>query len=100
MPTYNHLCKSCNQEFELQYSIKENPPNTCPLCNNEGHIMRLISGATPGKVELQGNDLVQHIKTDAKRIEREASTSEKKYANLIGEARYQSLQSQMDKRKR
>jgi hypothetical protein len=62
--------------------------------------MRLISGATPGKVELQGQDLVNYIKSDAKRIQKEASRSETKYANLLGESRYQSLQSQLDKRRK
>jgi hypothetical protein len=100
MATYDHLCENCNQEFELEYSVKVDPPTLCPLCNFDGKVKRLISFATPGKVELQGQDLVDHIKSDAKKIQREAVLSEKKYSNLIGEARYQQIQTQMDRKRR
>lgn len=100
MPAYDHLCENCNQEFELEYSVKVDPPTLCPLCNFDGKVKRLISFATPGKVELSGDELTAHIKQDAKRIQREASRSEKIYSNLIGEARYNQLQNKLDRRGR
>jgi putative FmdB family regulatory protein len=100
MATYDHLCENCNQEFELEYSVKVDPPTLCPLCNFDGKVKRLISFATPGKVELTGDELTAHIKQDAKRIQREAALSEKKYSNLIGEARYNQLQTKLDRRGR
>ena len=100
MPAYDHLCENCNQEFELEYSVKIDPPTLCPLCNFDGKVKRLISFATPGKVELTGDELTAHIKDDAKRIQREASKNEKLYANLISENKYQQIQTQMDRRRR
>ena len=102
MPTYLYECP-IHKEFEEFHSITITLTE-CPKCKKEGkepqQLKRLIASATPGKVELQGQDLVDHIKSDAKRIQKEASKSDVKYANLIGESRYQQIQTQMDKRRR
>lgn len=88
---YDHLCSSCNQEFELEYSIKEDPPTKCVLCGAEGQVKRLISYATPGKVELYGKELHAKIKEDAKKAVREGG--ENFISNFIGESRYNSMAS-------
>lgn len=98
--TYDHLCENCNREFQAEYSIKDDPPTKCPLCNFDGKVKRLISAAAPGKVELTGNELTAHIKEDAKRIQREAAKNEKLYASLLGEGRMQQVQQKIDRQKR
>lgn len=95
MPEYLHLCSHCNQEFELEYSIKDDPPTKCPLCNTEGQVKRLISYATPGKVELYGRELQEKVKEDAKKMVREGG--ENFVANFLGENRYNSLAGNADK---
>jgi len=99
MPTYEHRCDTCQHEWEAEYSIKVDPPKQCPKCEAET-VTRLISGAPKGIVELYGQDLVDKIKADAKKEKAAAAKDEKIYANLLGEDRYQSLQTQMDQRKR
>ncbi len=99
MPTYEHRCDTCAHEWEAEYSIKADPPKQCPKCQAET-VTRLISGATKGVVELYGQELVDKIKSDAQKEKARAAKDEKVYANLLGEDRYQSLQKQMDQRKR
>lgn len=100
MPDYDHICTNteCNHEWEDSYSIKTEPPTHCPKCNNPT-AKRVISLCGKGVVELFGQDLVDKVKADAKNIERNAYKSEKTYANLIGESRYQNLQTKMDRNK-
>ena len=101
MPTYEHICESCNHEWEDEYSIKSEPPKNCPSCNQET-VKRLISGGDNrrGKVELTGQDLIDKIKGDAQVLKRDAAQKEKIYAHLLGEDRYQSLQTRIDNQKR
>jgi putative FmdB family regulatory protein len=99
MPTYEHRCDTCEHEWEAEYSIKADPPKNCPKCEAET-VTRLISGTAKGVVELYGQELVDKIKDDAKKEKARAAKDEKVYANLLGEDRYQSLQKQMDQRKR
>ena len=99
MPTYEHLCETCQHEWEDYYSITAEPPKECPECKAET-VKRLICGTTKGVVELYGQDLVDKIKGDARKLKAEAAKNEKVYANLLGEDKYQSLQQRMDKRKR
>jgi len=101
MPTYEHKCinETCKYEWEDEYSIKQPPPTTCPKCNQET-AKRLISGGSgKGTVELYGDDLVNKVKEDTKKLKAEASRSEKVYANLLGEDKYQNLQQKIDRRK-
>jgi putative FmdB family regulatory protein len=100
MPTYSHLCDNCQHEWDDFYSINANPPTTCPQCQQETAKRTISGGSGRGIVELTGNDLVEKIKGDAKRIEKEASTNENTYANLLGEARTQSIQTRIDQQNR
>jgi putative FmdB family regulatory protein len=101
MPTYEHLCNACHHEWEDEYSIKDNPPTVCPSCQVDGQVQRLISGGSGrGIVELTGQELTSKIKSDAQTLKKEMHSSEKVYANLLGEDRYQGLQSRMDRAKR
>lgn len=99
MPTYEHRCDTCKHEWEESYSIKADPPKQCPDCKAET-VTRLISGTAKGVVELYGQELVDKIKSDAQKMKAEAAKDEKVYANLLGEDKYQSLQKQMDQRRR
>lgn len=99
MPTYEHRCDTCKHEWEDSYSIKADPPKTCPECKAET-VTRLISGTAKGVVELYGQDLIDKVKADAKKVKAEAAKDEKVYANLLGEDKYQSLQTRMDQRRR
>jgi putative FmdB family regulatory protein len=101
MPTYEFLHRQCTHEWELELSIKAPDPDVCPNCGGKEDIVRLISGGSgKGKVVLTGHELIQHIKDDAKRIEKEASQDANTYASLIGEERYHQIQTQLDRRKR
>ncbi|MFC1554659.1 FmdB family zinc ribbon protein [candidate division KSB1 bacterium] len=42
MPTYEYKCDSCGHDFEEFQGIKENPIETCPVCNEKVH--RVING--------------------------------------------------------
>src|SRR5574339_773839 len=99
MPTYEHRCDTCKHEWEDSYSIKEDPPKTCPECSAET-VVRLISLGGKGVVELSGQELIDKIKGDAKQLQKDAAKSEKVYSNLLGEGRYHDLQTKMDRRKR
>lgn len=97
MACYDHLCENCGNEFELEYSVHKDPPTICILCNFEGKVKRLISFATPGTVELTGNDLKDKIKLDGQKLQAEACRNENVLSNLIGENKYQSNVKQLEK---
>lgn len=100
MPTYEHKCTDCNHEWEDEYSIKQDPPKTCPKCLKDT-AQRLISGGSgKGTVELYGQDLVDKIKSDTQKLKSDMHKSDKVYANMLGEDKYQSMQTQMDRQKR
>jgi len=43
MPTYDFICESCNNIFEVSFSIKEyekNKEQNCPKCNNKENVRR------------------------------------------------------------
>lgn len=98
MPTYEHLCGACNKEFEDVYSINSDPPEICPLCNVSGQVKRLISGGSGrGIVELTGNDLAAHLRSEGKKLAASAGRDEKLLANLVGEDRYHQNQTNRSK---
>lgn len=98
MPTYLHLAKCCNQEFEDFYSIKTDPPTKCPFCNIEGQVQRLVSGgAGKGIVEVTGHELKAKLKAEGQELKKSAMKSETVLANLVGESKYQSNTVQMEK---
>jgi len=41
MPTYVYECSSCNDRFEVEQRITENPLDTC-RCGSTGTVKRLI----------------------------------------------------------
>lgn len=101
MPTYLYKCPIHN-EFEEAHSIKIKL-EFCPKCQNENNIEtkieRLINCMSKGVVELGNQELVAKLKQDAKDLQMNASKSDKIYANLLGEDKYQAMQSQMDRRR-
>ena len=43
MPTYEYVCGTCNHDFEVFQSIKDDPVKICPACG--GKVTRKISAA-------------------------------------------------------
>lgn len=101
MAIYEYLCP-IHGEFEAEHSIKIKLEH-CPQCKEDGKeqtIKRLISLGGKGVVELSGQDLINKLKDDAKQLQKDASKSEKIYSNLLGESKYNDLQTKLDRRKR
>jgi putative FmdB family regulatory protein len=97
MPTYEHLCKSCEHEWEEFYSIKADPPTVCPSCEEEGSVERLISGGSgKGIMVLTGHELKGRIFNDAMKARKRAATDENYRANIIGEDKYHQRQLKKD----
>jgi putative FmdB family regulatory protein len=101
MPYYEHVCtnEECKHEWEDEYSVKMDPPKICPKCGQET-AKRLISLNGKGVVELFGQDLVDKVKADAKKLEQDAHRNENTYANLLGSDKFQRLQTAYDKNKK
>lgn len=101
MPTYEFFHENCKHEWEEVLSIKAADPICCPKCNKEGNIVRLISGGSgKGIVELTGQDLIDKCKSDAQQLKKDMHKSSSVYANMLGEDKYQALQTKMDRQKR
>lgn len=102
MPTYLYECPN-HGEFEEYHSISI-VLDDCPKCKEEGivplKIKKLINCSSRGVVPLTGQDLSDKIKTDAAKLQRDAAKDERVYSNLMGESKYQQLQTQMDRRRR
>lgn len=101
MPTYEYECPK-HGIFEEFHSMSIKLEH-CPECEKAGEtieIKRLISLGSRGIVELTGQDLIDKIKSDTKQLKKDAAKDEKIYANLLGEDKYQQLQTKMDQRKR
>jgi putative FmdB family regulatory protein len=43
MPTYEYKCESCNHEFEVMQSMKDEPLKKCPNCG-KNKLKKLVSG--------------------------------------------------------
>lgn len=101
MPTYEHKCQddTCNHEWEDFYSITAEPPTTCPKCGKET-AKRLLSLSASGRVTLYGDDLVAQVKADTQKLKKDIYSSEKLYSNVLGESKYQDLQTGIDKNKK
>ena len=100
MPTYEFQCENCNHEWEVYQSMSAPNPDECPSCKVKDKVKKLISLGSRGVVELYGQDLVDKIKSDAKKTKEEAAKDERIYANLLGESKYESLQKKIDSNKR
>lgn len=99
MPTYEHLCNSCQFEWEDNYSIKSDPPKVCPECQAQT-VIRLISLGSRGVVELTGHELVAKTKEDIVKLKAEMHSNTKVYSNLLGEEKYHNLQTRLDRQKK
>jgi len=101
MPTYEFCCQEseCKYEWEEWLSMTAPNPESCPKCNKSS-VKKLISLGSKGVVELTGQDLVDKTKADIRKLKQDAAGSEKVYANLLGETKYQDLQVRMDRQKR
>ncbi len=106
MPTYLFSCQQDPQN-PIEYEEFHNSWKAdveCSICKEKGlpshNATRLINSQTPGKVELSGQELTQQIKKEAADLKKQVYSSEKHYANIVGESRYQGLQQQIDRNKR
>jgi putative FmdB family regulatory protein len=101
MPTYEYECP-VHGVFEEMHSItiKLEHCAQCKEDGNEQEIKRLISLNGRGIVELVGQDLVDKVKSDTNKLKKDMYKSEKVYANLLGEDRYESMQKKIDKNKK
>lgn len=87
MPTYDFQCQACQNEFEDIIKMDDPFPN-CPKCNST-EIKRLISYATPGKVEISADQIDAEIKKGGQEILNKAASNENYMANLVGDGKYQ-----------
>lgn len=89
MPSYEHQCNNpdCNFEWEDFYSIKSEPPTTCPKCNQET-AQRVISGGSGKGIMFQTDaEFAAGLKDEVQKIKNKAAKNENYMANLIGEDR-------------
>ena len=102
MPTYSHICENteCNNEWDDFYSMSQEPPKVCPVCNKETAKRVLSSGGSKGVVELYGNELVDKIKSDTVQLKKDMHKDENIYANMLGQDKYQAMQVKLDDQKR
>ena len=91
MPTYLFLCNDCNNEFEDFLSTTAPLPQDCPNCKVQGKITRLICGNVRGVVELTGQDLKDHCKSEGIKLRDKAARNPNVMANLVGEAKYETI---------
>jgi len=102
MPTYLYCC-AVHGEFEEYHSISK-MLKFCPKCQEESlpeqELKQLINSSTKGVVELTGQDLVDKTKQDIRKLKNDMHGSDKVYANMLGDDKYQALQTKMDKQKR
>lgn len=100
---YLYLCEVANREFDAEHSIKIELEE-CPLCKEANLPIhkpkRLIAGPTAGRMEYSGQELVEKVKEDAQKYKKEVYGSEYKYASIIGETKYNELQTRLDRRGR
>lgn len=102
MPTYLYLCEKNETEFEEYHSIMTQLEE-CPICKEkqlEQHKpKRLIAGGSgKGIVNVTGHELTQKIKEDTQRLKKEVYSNANQYANVLGDAKYQKIQTQLDRR--
>lgn len=103
MPTYEFLCENdeCKHEWEDFLKMTDPIPEECPACHTKGSVKRLISGGSgKGVVELVGQELIDKCVADGQKLKEEAHRDPKVYANLIGEQRYEQIQTRLDKQKK
>jgi predicted nucleic acid-binding Zn ribbon protein len=103
MPTYLYLCEVNKEEFEEFHDMSE-VIEECPICKAKGlpsHApKRLINCVSVGVVELTGQELINKLKEDGRKIKEESHKNANVYANLLGENKYHELQTKLDRRDR
>jgi putative FmdB family regulatory protein len=102
MPTYLYECPN-HGEFEEYHSMSK-MLDVCPKCQDAGlepqKLKQLINCSSKGIVELTGTALTDKIKADVVTLKADAAKSEKVYANMLGEDKYQAMQVRLDQQKK
>jgi len=91
MPTYLHYCENCNSEFELDYSIKNDPPKDHIDCNGTNCVKRLIAGNTGGIMNMTAQEFKEKLPEEIKKIKKRARTDENFHANIVGEKKFHEM---------
>src|SRR5690606_36158608 len=101
MPIFEFECQNCEHIWDDWFSSLNTYelPEECPNCKVKGKNKKIPSLCS-GRVPLTGQDLVQSIKTESKRLKQEAKTNENLRANLLGESQYNSIISNNEKIKK
>jgi len=97
MPTYEHLCEACNNEWEDIYKMSDPVPTKCPICKKKGKVRRLIS-VCQGVVELSGHEYKAKAIEDAAKMQKKMLKDENKLANFVGEKKYHNNELQRTKK--
>ena len=74
MPTYDYICKKCNQTFEYFQAMSDAPLENCPEC--QGKIRRLVSGGSGLIFKGSGFYYTDYVKKDSSE-KKEKSTDNK-----------------------
>ena len=102
MPTYLYWCEKHN-EFEDFHSMSS-IHKECPKCKEEGvepgQFHQLINCTTKGSVELTGQEAVDKMRSDSKKLDKDIHSNEKLYASVLGEAKYEQMQKSMDRNRK
>ena len=89
MPTYEHLCKACEHEWDQVYGMTVDPPTLCPECGVDGKVKRLISlGPGPGIMRKSAGEIRSGMAAETRALKERAKTDENFRANLVGEENY------------
>ena|SRR5260221_325696 len=103
MPTYIYKCAINDVEFEEFHSIMTKLEE-CPICKDKqlpSHApTRLIAGGSGRGIMGDGDDYVNKVKTDTQRLNKEVYSNSNTYANILGENRYNDLQTKLDRKRR
>src|SRR6266702_4365680 len=98
MPTYEYLCLTHNAEFEEFHSMSY-VLEGCPVCKEKGTEScvpkRLISGGSGRGIMGDGQDYIDKVKADGQRVKKETYADSRKYANILGESKYNDIQTKL-----
>lgn len=97
MPIYTYECtnQECNHTWDDFIQSNESDPDVCPKCG-KNTVQKVFVYVQSRRVELYGRELFNKLRADGKQMQKDAAKSEKVYANMLGEDRYQSIQTLFD----
>jgi putative FmdB family regulatory protein len=92
MPIYEHVCESCNHEWEDLFSLSDPIPE-CPECGSDKKVKRVMSLTANGRVDEPLNrETIAKLKKEGKALAKKARHNENLRANIVGEEKYHKQQ--------